>query len=630
MNRAHRARADAGGEPGGRCTRAPRACEGWPWTRRRGAVLVALACLLAARAASGQAVLDLAALSTDSGGLLRATGSAGDGRFGVPVAGGYDVDGDTLQDFAFSAMRASPFGRSGAGEIYLLFGDGRVAGLRDTAVTQPDLLVFAGAAASEAAGSEIWIDDVTGDGLGDLLIARQNFSLDGARVGAGALSIVPGGPALRASAQTLLPIDLAAAPSSLGTTTLVGPLSLGRLGIWVRTGDVTGDGVSDLLVGADQVSRRGETHRGEAYLVRGGDHLLGAGTIDLAAFGATGLSGHVARIAPPPDSPEAHFGATVQIADLDGDGRGEVLVAAALNRAGAAIAPLGAPSGATHARGGTGNGTLYIVWSDRFAGAWEPGLEVEVGAEPAAESAIAGASCHRSFGEEVLGGLDYDGDGEADLFVGDLAANCSVQFRPQAGAGVVLFGAASLRGLSFDLDAPPAELGITHFLGAQADDLAGDTAVHGDFDGDGRAELAFSAPQASPLQRESAGEIYVLFGADGPWPARIDLDALAEIESVRSLRIFGALGSLPEDEGDTLGYSAAAGDLDGDGTQELIVNEMTGNGTAPGTVDVGNLVAISLPEARGSWAAVLVLGVLARLRGRTGRRAQVAWHLPRR
>ena len=39
-------------------------------------------------------------------------------------------------------------------------------------------------------------------------------------------------------------------------------------------------------------------------------------------------------------------------------------------------------------------------------------------------------------------------------------------------------------------------------------------------------------------------------------------------------------------------YSAAAGDVDGDGLTDIIANEMVGNGIAPSTLDVGNLIVM--------------------------------------
>jgi len=57
-------------------------------------------------------------------GFLRVSGSASTGRFGVPIAGGWDCDGDGNPDFAMSGMQASPFGRVHAGTIHVLWGRG--------------------------------------------------------------------------------------------------------------------------------------------------------------------------------------------------------------------------------------------------------------------------------------------------------------------------------------------------------------------------------------------------------------------------------------------------------------------------------------------------------------------------
>ena len=118
-------------------------------------------------------VVDLAGVSTAADTLVRVYGSEGDGFRGVPVAGGFDVDGDGFVDFAMASMLASPVvstvSRPGAGEVYLVFGDGTGCGGYDTAIASADILRFVGVVEDEAAGSEIWMDDVTGDGKGDLL-----------------------------------------------------------------------------------------------------------------------------------------------------------------------------------------------------------------------------------------------------------------------------------------------------------------------------------------------------------------------------------------------------------------------------------------------------------------------------
>jgi len=546
-------------------------------------------------AADPSVVVDLATVSTSDGVLRRVHGFDGNGAFGVPVAGGFDCDDDGFVDYAMASMLADPLGRQNAGEVYLVFGDGTVAGTVDTAVAQAGVLRIAGDGTDEVTGSEIWMDDVTGDGVGDLLLARQNHRPDAARPGAGALTILVGGSGLRTHAAGLTAVDLRAPPAALALTTIVGVSAVDRLGIWVRTGDVTGDGTADIVVGADQEDLAADLDNGAAYVIRGGPHLATTQTIDLAAFGTTALAGDLMRITPPVASVEHHFGATCQIADLDGNGRGEVLVASALNRAGAVLEADGAPGGAAHGIGGTADGTLYIAWDDNFTGdPWPAGYTFDITSPPGTNTIIDGGFLNANFGEEIVGGLDYDDDGTPDLFVGDITGDLSGS-RLNAGAGHLLFDAASLKGLSFGVDALPPGTMMTTFLGGAAGYISSDTALHGDFDGDGIDDIAFSAPHARPFSRFNAGALYVFFGQAGPWPVLVDLmdGALPEPTALRIAVVAGARGNDGADVGDTLAYSAAAGDVDGDGRDDLITNEMQGNGVAPAAEDVGNLIVVS-------------------------------------
>jgi len=325
---------------------------------------------------------------------------------------------------------------------------------------------------------------------------------------------------------------------------------------------------------------------------------------------------------PPADSAEFHFGATCQLADLDGNGRVELIAAAALARVGAVIQAEGAPAGSAHANGGSADGTVYIAWDENFAAASWVGLDLGIDDSGVIATSIRGGSANRRFGEEIVGGRDFDGDGEADLFVGDLLGD--LPNRPTySGLGHLLSGVAGLRGASFGIDAPPEALAITTFAGGIANEITADTAIDGDFDDDGRADLAFSSPHAYPFGRVEAGTMHVFFGRDGAWPAFVDLadGALPPASSLRVTQVFGARGAMQFDRGDTLAYSAAAGDLDGDGKTDLILNEMLGNGVL--ARDAGNLVVVSgallVPEP-GAKAAMIVawlgIEIVARVRRR--------------
>jgi hypothetical protein len=175
--------------------------------------------------------------------------------------------------------------------------------------------------------------------------------------------------------------------------------------------------------------------------------------------------------------------------------------------------------------------------------------------------------------------------------VGDIVGDASPGFsRPRSGSGHLLYDSASLRGApTFSLDTPPAGLVMTKFIGPEPGDIASDTALQGDFDDDGFPDLAFSSPHGSPYGRPEAGKIHIIHGQSGLWPATIDLrwGSQPDPMDVRISEVHGVKAQ------DVLCYSADAGDYDGDGIDDLIVNEMLGDGLSPGTANVGNVIVVS-------------------------------------
>jgi|GEM_PF-591347 len=545
--------------------------------------------------------------------IERVFGADGNGAVGVPVCGGFDCDGDGHLDTAFAQIQASPLSRTRAGQITLVFGDGSIGGQADSAGSPTNMLKIVGDQDNEVAGAEIWMDDLDADGFGDLIIGRQNYTPGPARDGAGALTILFGNPTWRTRAAAGERLDLRSLPAGQRVFNLHGRAAFDRLGIWMRTGDVDGDGISDLVVGADQEDLDPDdntVNNGAAYLLRGGAHLSPDGsltnTADLAefgtpAFGAHPLAGHLACVRPPAASTNWHFGATVQLGDLDGNGRAEVLIAATLNRAGALLTIPSPPTGTYQSSGGALKGRAAIAWDENFPPTrWPADYSFSIDAPVFGQHSmlIGDASINESFGEELLAGRDYSGDGAPDLFVGDIVGDGPNGVN--AGVGHLFYNPSRLRGRIIDLSTAPdtdpdVKFSVIH--GPVAGAIGADTVAHGDFDGDGIYDLAFGNPHDNPEGRGNAGSVHVLFGQAGGWPALINLNpaSLPGPGDMRITLVQGAIGAAGSDFGDTLCYSASSADLDRDGRTDFILNEMTGNGLGGTPPNVGNLLLISGP-----------------------------------
>ncbi|MDQ3630918.1 MAG: FG-GAP-like repeat-containing protein, partial [Actinomycetota bacterium] len=240
------------------------------------------------------------------------------------------------------------------------------------------------------------------------------------------------------------------------------------------------------------------------------------------------------------------------VADVNGDGRSEVLV--------------GAPG---RVRDAKSPGHAFLVFG-RADGA-AIGLPGLTPADGVRFSGPAGAL----FGTSVAAPGDIDADGRPDVAVG--APLADPEDRENAGSVFVLStppagqdGPDSAKPL-----APAQGLRVD---GANAGDLAGE-AVNpaGDIDADGSPDVAVSAPAAAILGRTGAGVTSIVYagratraGAGKPDPVRIDLSGLG----VNGFRV--ASGA------NTKSYvrtARAAGDLDGDGAADLIVGELEGRPT---------------------------------------------------
>jgi hypothetical protein len=154
-------------------------------------------------------------------------------------------------------------------------------------------------------------------------------------------------------------------------------------------------------------------------------------------------------------------------------------------------------------------------------------------------------------GYSVAAAGDVNGDGVADFIVGARQADLD------AGAGFVVFGNGHL-----PTDLKLADLNGTNGFRLNADQgFAGwSVSAAGDLNGDGYGDVVIGAPLHDPGQ---AGSSFVVFGHGGAFLADIDL---ATLNGATGFRIDGNAAD------DRTGISvASAGDVNGDGFQDLIV-----------------------------------------------------------
>jgi len=500
----------------------------------------------------------------------------GGGSVGMPVRFG-DVDGDGHGDFVACPMLADSGpqrDRRDSGEIHVYFGTGVISGV----VADPpegEITTIMGARAGDLFGNESHLADLDGDGRADVISGAQNYDgPNGDRDNAGGVVVYYG------RAERPRRVDLLDLPDAASQTVLiVGEQPGDRLGIWVDSGDVDGDGLVDVILGADQSDGPDDARPdcGAIYVLFGGQSW--PSLVDLAAPGALRIA--VIHGIDPGD----HFGSTILTRDVDGDGREDIIVAAGLARGSSQI-------DGTFLAGGDGPdndrrdaGEVYVLFSPATFPA-EQDLAV---ASPADYSVFYGAEEADVAGEELAAG-DLDGDGHMDIAIGSLQASGPGGAHSERGGATgrtyLVFAAATRRGDAIDF-ATPGE-GVTIVYGRRRGSISGDTLIVADMDGDGIDDLWDAAPALGTRDlegtfRPASGTLDVIFG-QRQWPASFDL--LLPPDGWRMVSIEGG------DPNDQFSYGVGIGDADNDGRFDFVLNAMTGDGPMNEVLDAGEMYVI--------------------------------------
>ena len=412
------------------------------------------------------------------------------------------------------------------------------------------LVLFGGLQSQGALGLPVAAGDINGDGKADIMFCGMFGSSD-SRVNNGVVNIYI------SDGRDSGFLDAALSPSNIYK--VVGQRRGDLLGTSISaTGDVNGDGIRDIAVGASRHDGPGgdRFNSGATYVVFGSrDFHMNA---DLATADGNPPPGVIAIYGP---QIEGRSGVWVDEGDVDGDGIADIIIGSdQIN------------SGAAHHVGGA-----YIVFGSRSL---PPVIDLVSPPAGVRTAKIIGQGNEEHWGAAVQAG-DINDDGIADILIGGAINRSSGDYvtpedpytghgsgaasnggpRVRCGEAYVIYGQRNWPS-STDLRTPPAT--ATHVIGANNRDFLGSQLHSADINGDGKTDLILGALHAAAPDLRETGAVYIVYGQPGVVGATIDLANVAA-SGLRLTSIFG------EQEFACAGDSVRSFDINGDGRSDLFI-----------------------------------------------------------
>ena len=485
-----------------------------------------------------------------------------------------DANGDNVYEFVISASDGSnTTDQAVSVTVTDIVEQGVTIDL--TNLTAAQGFIIQGDDDQDAAGSSVSnAGDVNGDGFDDLIVGARNGEDGGSAAGEAYVVFGSASGFGSADATGRQVIDLTTLTAAQGFI-IQGDAGGDRAGFSISSaGDVNGDGFDDLIVGAP-LGDDGGNAAGEAYVVFGSASGFGSAdasgrqVIDLTNL--TAAQGFIIQ----GDFNQDNAGEAVSSAgDINGDGFDDLIVGAS-----------GGDDGGFNLNAQSGEAYVVFGSASGFGSADASGRQViDLSTFTAAQGFIIQGDAEGDLaGFSVSGAGDVDGDGFDDLIVGAADGDDG---GPSAGEAYVLFGSANgFRGPAatdsfgrqvIDLTNLRAQQGFIIQGDAANDRLGESVSSAGDVNGDGFDDLIVGAPFGDGGGSNS-GEAYVVFGTANGFGAS---DATGrQVIDLSTLNRLQGFVIQADEAGDRTGVSvSSAGDVNGDGFDDLIVGAPNGDG----------------------------------------------------
>lgn len=483
-------------------------------------------CLLGAQQATAQStILQASGLNGSNG--FKINGQASNHNLGSDLNRAGDINGDGVSDLIVSAPGANPNGNA-SGRSYVVFGSLTAfsAELQITALNGSNGFAMDGLAADDRLGVGVSAaGDLNADGIDDIIVGA-----DGANANNTGRSHVIFGTAAGFSAS----VALSGLNGSNGFVINGENADDGSGTSVARAGDINGDGIDDVIIGAAAADPEGGGS-GRSYVVFGRSTAFPAALDLISLDGSAGFAINGAV-------PGSNAGRSVLAAgDINGDGLDDLVIGASNGDR-----QDGVRSGIAHAVFGRSTPFTSPVRLRSLTGA--DGFTIE------------GEANGDNFGAKVAAAGDVNDDGIDDLLIS--APNADPGAVSSAGRSYVLFGRASGFPAVFSAAAINAGTGFVMDGAGGVHRAGSEVAGLGDINRDGIDDIGIGAPGVT-VGPNLTGRAYVIFGRR---QTRTEPLALGSLDADSGFAIDG--------EGDRHSFGiaiSAAGDINGDGVADFVV-----------------------------------------------------------